>query len=279
MRLFIFSNRTVGVIVRLEKEVLNVLSMHGKVLERKPASLQKHSVHHLTSALDSEQNQIRRKDIVNVIDGPHSGSLVEIRHLYRSFVFLHSRTHLENGGIFVCKSKQLRLAGGSKKASCSVGPMNQTRFMSPTIASPMHPSARRDGSTAQQGRDVKRVRNTIGNSIRIIRGPYKGYVGIIKDATQSTVRVELHTTCQTVFVNRTNIVDVGRPSRDGSFTPSASTPAYGGSQTPLYNGGNRTPLYSGPMTPGSRTPHYGTMTPQYDGDRTRLQHDAWDPSI
>lgn len=32
----------------------------------------------------------------------------------------------------------------------------------------------------------------IGKSVRIQKGPYKGYVGIVKDATDSTVRVELH---------------------------------------------------------------------------------------
>jgi transcription elongation factor len=32
----------------------------------------------------------------------------------------------------------------------------------------------------------------IGKSVRIIQGPMKGYIGIVKDATESTVRVELH---------------------------------------------------------------------------------------
>ena len=31
---------------------------------------------------------------------------------------------------------------------------------------------------------------------------YKGYVGIIKDATESTARVELHTSCKTISVDR-----------------------------------------------------------------------------
>ena len=38
----------------------------------------------------------------------------EIKHLYRSFAFLHSRLVTENAGIFVCRTRHLTLAGGSK---------------------------------------------------------------------------------------------------------------------------------------------------------------------
>jgi hypothetical protein len=33
------------------------------------------------------------------------------------------------------------------------------------------------------------------------------------------------------------------------------------------------------LTAGSRTPHYGSMTPSHDGSRTPGQSGAWDPSI
>ena len=38
----------------------------------------------------------------------------EIKHLYRSFAFLSSKMVIENGGMLVCKTKQLVLAGGGK---------------------------------------------------------------------------------------------------------------------------------------------------------------------
>lgn len=41
----------------------------------------------------------------------------------------------------------------------------------------------------------------IGKTVRITQGPYKGYVGIVKDATDTTARVELHTKCQTISVD------------------------------------------------------------------------------
>ena len=43
----------------------------------------------------------------------------EIKHLYRSFAFLSSKMVIENGGILVCKTKHLVLAGGGKvRDSC-----------------------------------------------------------------------------------------------------------------------------------------------------------------
>lgn len=95
----------------------------------------------------------------------------EIRHLFRGFAFLHCKKLVENGGMFVCKTRHLVLAGGSKVGmslaarfvvcwlwfdlSCSVyfllcslcafQPRDVTNFtvggfapMSPRISSPMH---------------------------------------------------------------------------------------------------------------------------------------------
>ena len=86
--------------------------MHGKLVSVKPAALQKKRDNRNAVALDSEQNPIQNRDIVKVIDGPHSGRQGEINHLFRNFAFLHSRKMLENGGIFVCKCRHLVLAGG-----------------------------------------------------------------------------------------------------------------------------------------------------------------------
>ena len=45
------------------------------------------------------------------------GKQGEIRHVYRHFVYIHSRDVVDNGGIFVCKARHLELAGGSHSVS------------------------------------------------------------------------------------------------------------------------------------------------------------------
>lgn len=67
----------------LNKLPKNVLFSTGKVVECRPGSLQKRRLHKYTAALDSYRNNLHRRDMVKVIDGPHSGFAGEIKHLYR----------------------------------------------------------------------------------------------------------------------------------------------------------------------------------------------------
>merc|ERR1719510_1269444 len=115
----------------------------------------------------------------------------------------------------------------------------------------MHPSqgGARGGSGGGRGRgrgrgNIGRDRDLIGQTIKITQGPYKGHIGIVKDATESTARVELHSKCQTISVDRGRISVINKGSGSGpagSFS-SSRTPMHSVSGTPMYN------------TPGSRTP-------------------------
>lgn len=270
--------QTVGVIVRLEKENFQVLSMHNKIVNVKPQSITRKKDTRHAVALDSENNNVAMKDIVKVIDGPHSGRSGEIKHLYRSFAFLLSRMMTENGGYFVCKTRHLVQAGGAKTNTVGVG---MPGFMSPRISSPAHPQS--GGATPGRGRGgggMRRDREMIGQTVRIIQGPFKGYIGMVKDSTDTTARVELHSSCKTISVDRTRLSTLtGRKAGQGGRTSTygGATPLYGG-QTPMY--GAKTPMYGSqtPLYDGSRTPHYGGMTPQHEGSSTPGRSSAWDPA-
>ena len=179
------------------------------------------------------------------------------------------------------------VAAGSK-------PGGMPGFMSPRIASPMHPSqgggrgGRGGGMGRGRGRGmVGRDRDLIGQTIKITQGPYKSHIGMVKDATETTARVELHSKCQTIMVDRSRIAIVGGPAR-GSISTYTRTPNYSGTGTPMYGAntpghGGRTPMY-GSQTPmydaGSRTPHYGSQTPSHGGDGSRTPRSgAWDPTV
>lgn len=85
--------------------------------------------------------------------------------------------YTENGGIFVCKTRHLQLAGGSKPQSNGLGGFGGLGFMSPRIQSPMHPSGGRGGRGGGRGRGgfrVMRDREILGKTIKISSGPYKG---------------------------------------------------------------------------------------------------------
>ncbi|CAI8005835.1 Transcription elongation factor SPT5 [Geodia barretti] len=313
--------QTVGVIVRLEKEAFKVLTQHGKEVNAKPHALQLRKSRGV--ALDSRQNEITSRDVVKVIQGPHIHKQGEIKHVFRGNVFLIVRDQVENGGIVVAKAKHVELAGGTSHAASSIS----TGFMpqSPRLSSPaphrgpgtvsisssaittvlVASSATTcggGGGGGGRGRGRGRGRggrdtSIIGNTVRIVMGPYKGYVGIVKDATESTARVELHTSCNTISVDRSRLQSVTGQDRGGMTSTWGRTPAFGsqtpmvgsmtpsyGSMTPMHGGpGGRTPMY-GSLTPmhgdGGRTPSYGYMTPSHDPSQTPLHgSSAWDPSV
>ncbi|PAV82930.1 hypothetical protein WR25_00956 isoform B [Diploscapter pachys] len=304
--------QTVGVIVRIEKEALEVLNMHGKVVRIKPQAIMCKKESKFSIALDRDGNQLSVKDIVKVVDGPYAAKKDneemkqgEIKHLYRSFAFVYMRQYTENGGIFVCKPKHLLLVGGSNNKS---NMPNIARLGSATpnpFASPRHPGLGGASPATNAGKSVRgnqtpgttvsgfgtaennRVRrdtSLIGKTVRVTQGPLKGYVGIVKDATDTTVRVELHTQCKTISVDRSRVKIVGEGlGTAGSMSVYTKTPSHmaDSSKTPMYQAG-KTPLYQGAMTPmygsqtpGGRTPHYGAQTPHYaDGGRTPAYTDG-----
>lgn len=58
--------------MRIEREKMHILNMAGKLVEAKPQSLNKKKEHRNTIGVDALGNSIQRKDIVKVIDGPHT---------------------------------------------------------------------------------------------------------------------------------------------------------------------------------------------------------------
>lgn len=105
-------------------------------------------------------------------------------------------------------------------------------------------------------------------------------MGIVKDATECTARVELHSSCQTISVDRENIKIVGQQAKYGILTSSFSRTPVNAMMAPGYCEGSITPMHRS-MTPnyevGNRTPHNESMTSPHDGSITSIQ--VWNPTF
>ena len=171
--------------------------------------------------------------------------------------------------------------------------------MSPRLQSPHHPS--QTGSTITPSGQSPRIggpmqrnqtgmpirdRSLLNKTVRVISGAYKGYIGIVKDATDTAVRLELHSSVVKINVDKSRIMEVDQTKKSTGATSTytaAKTPMahQDGAKTPMYEDQDhsRTPMYEQGKTPnpyadGSRTPLYGAMTPRQDGGQS-----TWDPNI
>eukprot|EP00116_Pleurobrachia_bachei_P000607 sb/3460869/ len=285
---------TVGYIVRIERESVKVLTQYGKTESVNNRAIMRKL--RCGQALDSQQNFLKFKDIVDVNDDKKRRG--EIKFIWRHFLFLFNRGLAENGGIFVAKSRGVTLPGANKSTGSFVAasPRLQSPSRSPMRAGGEGGASPRHSRGGGRGGKSQRDREFIGKTVKVKTGPYKGYVGIVRDSTDTTARIELHTDCKIISVERGHLAEVTTLASGGHITPSTpfinktpaytnnlggATPVYGaqGSRTPMQSG-NRTPMY-GSQTPsrGDRTPYYGAQTPTHDGNATpRAGYSAWDPN-
>lgn len=145
-------------------------------------------------ATDHNGSEIRHDDTVREIGGEQKQGV--ILYIYRSFLFLHNREQTENSGISVARASNVATVaakGGRVTQNASTGP-DLTR---------MNPAMQRNGANGNTpmappksfGRD-----RSLGQTVTIRKGPYKGLLGIVKDTTDNEARVELHTKGKTITV-------------------------------------------------------------------------------
>ena len=189
------SQSTVACVIKVDKASLRVLDQNGDARTVIPSQIVDRISRRNAVATDRNGSEIRGGDTVKEIAGnTRTGTVL---HIYRSFVFLHNREQTENAGVFVCRTTNVAtiVAKGGRVAQAA-GPdlskMNPAMLRSGASGGNMMPPPTRIG-----GRD-----KTIGQTVTIRIGPYKGYMGIIKDATDHTARVELHTKNKTITIEK-----------------------------------------------------------------------------
>lgn len=118
-------------------------------------------------------------------------------HIFRSFLFLHNKAQAENSGITVVRTTNVVTV--SSKGGRSSGPdltkMNPALRGGPGGPGGGMPPPRRFG------RD-----RMIDKTVMVRKGPFKGLVGIVKDATDEQARVELHSKSKLVTIPKEILV-------------------------------------------------------------------------
>ncbi|KAF3078147.1 transcription elongation factor spt5 [Orbilia oligospora] len=283
---------TVACVIKIDRESLKVLDQEGATRTILPSQVAAKIPPRRKDAVATDRNgsDIRVEDTVKEIAGGENRSGV-IHHLYRGFAFIHSKElQGETGGIFVARTNNLAtmIAKGGRVASS--GPdLSKMPEMSKKPGGNMAPPI----IPRQGGRD-----RILGQTVHVRQGPYKGLLGIVKDATDTTARIELHSKNKTITIEKMKLgfkegatgrilsyaefvqpkkgfgdrgsstsyssgnSSAGGNSWSGSRTPAGSS-AWAGSRTPAgahggSGGGGRTPAWAGGAGDGGRTPAWAS---------------------
>ncbi|KAF1810464.1 transcription elongation factor Spt5 [Eremomyces bilateralis CBS 781.70] len=254
---------TVACVIKADRESIRVLDQNGSVRTLLPSSISnKIDRRRNAVATDREGSEIRTDDTVKEYSGEQKqGSVL---HIHRNNLFCQNRTQAENAGVFVVRSLNVTTVaakGGRVNAGPDLSKMNPAlqRNGSPNGA-PMMPPPR------TMGRD-----RMIGQTVSIRKGPHKGLLGIVKDATDTMARVELHTKSKTVSVSKDMLLI--RDSESGKALPRAGAGGFG--RTPIRYGNTPSRVPDGAWS-GSRTPAGagGGQTPAW-GMRSAGDIPAW----
>ena len=184
---------TVACVVRVDRESLKVVDQTGAVRLLFPSQISnKLERKKFASSTDKDGNEIRIDDTIKEVIGEQRSGRVQ--HIHRIHLFCQNRQQTENAGIFVTRNNAVITMAAKGARAINAGPdLNK-----------MNPNMLRGGingapAMAPPPGAASRYR---GKTVKITRGQYKGLVGIVKDTTDTTVRVELHSKSVLVTIDR-----------------------------------------------------------------------------
>jgi transcription elongation factor SPT5 len=258
---------TVGCVVRVDRETIKVLDQNDSSRVIFPSKISGRVENRYPIATDRAGNEIRREDTVKEAAGLQRTG--EVLHVHQNYLWLRNRMLLnDNTGVFVVRSNGVNVtsAKGGRlldSATPDLTKMNPDMMRkNPLNGNGMMPPPR------MQGRD-----NLLGKHIRVKLGPYKGYMGIVKDTTQTTARLELYTKKNILSVDKAHLVVIdpvtkqplqsGPPGRrPGSWGSGSGNMGSLPSRTPM---GSRTPAGAAGASRATPWGASGGATPSWGG--------------
>ena len=196
-------------IIESTKFILKVINTRNEVKKISFREVEKININKRTTNIDGKGNPIAPENVVKVINGPNKGIKGTIKCISKKNVFLHNNDFIRTNGIFCEIKDNLELLGSELLAENSEkGKVNQRRVPN----------------------DIK---DLLGKTVHIIEGNWKGYNGILIEANDKYVKVELSAKQKTIQLPFSYIkdgdVNSAKDNEGLSGTPnslSMKTPAY-----------------------------------------------------
>ena len=195
-------------IIESSKFILKVVTSRNEVKKVSAREIEKINLNKKATYVDSRQNPITHENVVKVINGPYKGNKGTIKCIFRKYVFLHNNNFNRTNGIFCEINDNLEILGSELLIENSEkGKVNVKRV-------------------------PNEIKDLIGKTVHVIEGNWKGYNGILIDANDKFIKLELSAKQKTIQLPFTYIkegdVNSAKDTEGLSLTPTLSmkTPAY-----------------------------------------------------
>ncbi|KAK0549828.1 transcription elongation factor spt5 [Tilletia horrida] len=247
----VLHNSRAAVIYNIEREGFRILDEEGNSHMVPPRALLQVK-NAFSVCIDHEGHEIRRGDTMKEIEGdsPRSGKVIQT---YQSgVVFLYNRDLSANSGVWIASPHRLtpltpRHVGSSVKDS--LDKMNPAMNMALMASRGLDPTAMAHVALGGRTKDYFKGRHVV-----VVKGPYKGYRGLIKETLPNgQARVELHTTNKNetfplvLLKEKDPMTGLSRPLTIGAPPMGASSTGYGGGRSNMGTPFGAAP--NGPMGP------------------------------
>ncbi|XP_020091605.1 protein RNA-directed DNA methylation 3 isoform X3 [Ananas comosus] len=218
--LVLFGQKDFGVIVTVEKDGVRILkggTEGSAVVTLRKQDIKSGCVDKMFTALDRHSKTISVNDIVKVLEGSLEGRQGIVKHLYRGSIFIYDENETENSGFFCAKSESCEKIKKSRESVNSfddnLGDGSASLFSEPpTISFENQDSSSGAGRRRQYDRDSL---FSIGQTLRICKGPLKGYLCRVVRIFRSEVTVKLDSLVKIITVDA-KFLSVPTRKRDDS---------------------------------------------------------------
>ncbi|KAL5231855.1 hypothetical protein ABZP36_030631 [Zizania latifolia] len=226
--LVLFGRKDFGVVIAFEKDGLRILKggPEGSAVNIRKQDIKKVCADKMFTAVDHKKKAISINDTVNVLEGPFQGKQGVVKHLYMGILFIYNESESENSGFFCA---QCGSCENVKKRKELAGSTTGNSDDSPIPMFSYEQNEHQDNERPY--RSTREQLFSIGEVLRIRKGPLKGYLCRVVRIFRNDVTVKLDSLLKIVTV-QAEFLSV--PIKRGDNSSGAPSSSFGNQDTPFF---------------------------------------------
>ncbi|KAK3138335.1 hypothetical protein QOZ80_5AG0367480 [Eleusine coracana subsp. coracana] len=229
--LVLFGRKDFGVVIAVEKDGFKILKggPEGSAVTVRKQEIKKSCVDKMFTAIDHQKKIISINDTVRVLEGPSQGKEGVVKHLYLGILFIYNESESENFGFFCAQCGSCENIKKRKETENSTAGNLEDNPV-PMFSQPSY-EQNEQRSTERPYRSTREQLFSIGQMLRIRKGPLKGYLCRVVRIFRNDVTVKLDSLLKIVTVQAEFL---SATSNRGNMTFGASTGNLGSQGTSLF---------------------------------------------